>query len=102
MLPGDALFAFLVAFTCSLLVLATFGACIRSCAAVVRSARIPPAATATLPVFDQPPPSCATPRKLKDSKLWTRTDWTAPRVINNPGGEICIGVVPCKPDGHGG
>lgn len=83
MQPGGAFFAFLIAFACSLLILASFGACIRSCAAAILSARVPPAAAATLPVFNQPSPP---PRKLKDSKLWT-----VPRVINNPGGDICIG-----------
>jgi hypothetical protein len=104
MLPENALFVFLIAFTCSLLVLATFGACIRSCVFVIRSARIPSAATATLPVFNQPSPP--PPRKLKDSKPWTRTDRTVSRVINNPGGDICIGTplpgLKAKPDGHGG
>lgn len=90
--PEDALVAFFIAFTCALLVLGAFGACIRCCAAVIRHVPPPP-----------PPPSIAATlqpvfhhqRKLKDSR-------TVPRVIKHPGGEASIGIVLCGQDGHGG
>lgn len=77
--PGEALFAALIAFSCSLVLLGLFGACLRGCAVAIRNSRVP-AAPAALPIFYQQPQPPGS-RKLKD-----------PRLINHPGGEVCIGI----------